>query len=170
MEDVPEDLPPSKRCCMCDAIKPLEEFHRNRWASDGLQNRCKPCNVEVNKRWYREHPEVRELRMDEYARRRKREPAAQVYDYLLEHPCVDCGEADPVVLEFDHLRDKVRSISALVTAKVPWAKIEAEIAKCEVVCANCHRRRTAARGGWFRLVRQQVDEWAARGSNPEPAP
>lgn len=72
-------------------------------------------------------------------------------DYLLAHPCVDCGEQDPVVLDFDHLPgfEKRFTISRAVGASTrSWDSILAEIAKCEVVCANCHRRRTAARGGF----------------------
>jgi hypothetical protein len=144
-----EGIVPRKRCIDCKQWKPLEDFHRNR-RRDGLQVRCKPCNVEINKRWYREHPEARPERMDEYARQRKELRQAQVLDYLLTHPCVDCGESDPVVLEFDHLRDKVANVSAMASSKRPWAVILEEISKCEVVCANCHRRRTAQRLRSFR--------------------
>jgi 5-methylcytosine-specific restriction endonuclease McrA len=71
--------------------------------------------------------------------------------YLREHPCVDCGEDDPVVLEFDHLRDKKFSISEGLQGR-RWQDVLDEIAKCEVVCANCHRRRTAKRGGFARAA------------------
>ena len=71
---------------------------------------------------------------------------ARVDEYLLTHPCVDCGVTDLVVLEFDHVRGvKVGDVSALVTSGYPWTKIEAEIAKCDVRCANCHRRVTVER-------------------------
>lgn len=79
--------------------------------------------------------------------------------YLLEHfrthPCTDCGESDPVVLEFDHLRDKLFDVSAALTQRA-WPSILAEIAKCEVVCSNCHRRRTARRVGTLRLLLSQA--------------
>jgi hypothetical protein len=67
--------------------------------------------------------------------------------YLREHPCTDCGEPDIVVLEFDHLRDKTANVSQLVR-HASWARVLEEIAKCEVACANCHRRRTARRAGY----------------------
>ncbi|MGP6177030.1 hypothetical protein ACTU6U_06995 [Microbacterium sp. A196] len=69
-------------------------------------------------------------------------------EFLSEHPCVDCSEADPIVLEFDHLPgvEKRFNISTAVTGSTrSWALILSEIEKCEVVCANCHRRRTAKR-------------------------
>lgn len=75
-------------------------------------------------------------------------------EYLREHPCVDCGEADPVVLDFDHLPgfEKRFEIARAVNASTrSWSSILTEIAKCEVVCANCHRRRTAMRGGHRKL-------------------
>ena len=71
--------------------------------------------------------------------------------FLREHPCVDCGETDPIVLEFDHLRDKRFSISKGVLDR-SWESVLEEIGKCDVVCANCHRRRTAKRGGFARAA------------------
>ena len=72
--------------------------------------------------------------------------AAQVQEYKMAHPCVDCGESDPIVLEFDHLPglEKLRSPIALAGGGI--TAVFAEIAKCEMVCANCHARRTHARG------------------------
>lgn len=67
-------------------------------------------------------------------------------DWLAEHPCVDCGEDDIVVLEFDHLRDKEFNITTKVVKGYTWESIlKTEIPKCEVVCCNCHRRRTNKR-------------------------
>jgi hypothetical protein len=76
---------------------------------------------------------------------------AELLKYLASHPCVDCGETDPVVLEFDHLRDKTHEVPALATMGVSWARVMREIDKCEVVCCNCHRKRTHQRSGSWRL-------------------
>ncbi len=72
--------------------------------------------------------------------------------YLSNHPCVDCGETDIRLLEFDHVRSHKRAnISRLLTQGRNWPIIEAEITKCEICCANCHRKRTAERdGNWWR--------------------
>jgi NAD-dependent SIR2 family protein deacetylase len=64
--------------------------------------------------------------------------------------CRPCrGEADPLVLEFDHIKDKSFEIGAGLPDR-NWESILTEIEKCEVVCANCHRRRTANRFGTVR--------------------
>jgi hypothetical protein len=72
-----------------------------------------------------------------------------IFNYLCEHPCVVCGESDPVVLQFDHIgtgrRRDVTGMGAL-----SLKSIQAEIAKCEVVCANHHAIRTAERGNTLR--------------------
>lgn len=75
---------------------------------------------------------------------------SRMIEFLRTHPCTDCGEGDPVVLDFDHLpgQPKRFEIARAINASTrSWATISAEIEKCEVVCANCHRRRTARRAG-----------------------
>lgn len=72
-------------------------------------------------------------------------------DFFKTHPCSDCGETDPMVLEFDHLRDKSFNVAKGVRDR-SWQALKAEIAKCDVVCANCHRRRTAVRAKYVRAV------------------
>ena len=69
-----------------------------------------------------------------------------VTDYLSTHPCVDCGITDIRVLQFDHVRGtKINSVS--VGVRDSWAveKLQAEIEKCEIRCANCHKIMTDTR-------------------------
>jgi hypothetical protein len=71
-------------------------------------------------------------------------------DYLAEHPCIDCGERDVAVLEFDHVAARTHTIASLLCHGAAEDRILAEISRCQVRCANCHRRVTAQRGGWIR--------------------
>ena len=92
-----------------------------------------------------------EIRAKKSARRKvlRNDRRKWLYEYLLGHPCVDCGETDPVVLEFDHRRgDKEIEISRAVNN---WSlpRLCEEITKCDVLCANCHARRTAVDHGWL---------------------
>ena len=75
--------------------------------------------------------------------------------YLESHACVDCGESDPVVLEFDHrdARTKSFSVGSVMQRGYSWASVVKEIEKCDVRCANCHRRRTAVQLGWYKSAR-----------------
>ena len=75
-----------------------------------------------------------------------------VLEYLKENPCIDCGETDPIVLDFDHVnrKEKYRSIALMIRRATALNKIIEEISKCVVRCANCHRRKTSKELGWFR--------------------
>lgn len=74
------------------------------------------------------------------------EKRAWIDAYLADHPCVDCGEDDREVLDFDHVRGKkTAAVSAFIRGGYSLAKLIAEVAKCDVRCANCHRRITRRR-------------------------
>lgn len=139
------------RCSRCKAEKPDAEFAWRRRERGQRDTYCRPCRAEYKQ----EHYAANKARYIASARQRKiallEERAQYVVAFLREHPCVDCGEDDPIVLEFDHLRDKKFSISEGLQGR-RWQDVLDEIAKCEVVCANCHRRRTAKRGGFRRAA------------------
>lgn len=101
---------------------------------------------EVSTAWKKENP----TRVQDYNLQRYTAGSKLIMSHLQANPCVDCGENDPIVLEFDHIEpaQKYRTISNMKS--YPVDKIQSEIAKCEVRCANCHRRKTAIQFGWYR--------------------
>lgn len=152
------------RCTNCNEVKLESEFNfKNK--SKGIRNSwCKSCvkkykeehkeeRKEYDKKHYVENKEeikecnkkYREENRELFKEHRKRYNDQRFKlrtEYLLAHPCVDCGESDPIVLEFDHIRgEKDRDIAYMILTNCPLGRIKAEIAKCEVRCANCHRRR-----------------------------
>jgi len=95
---------------------------------------------------------VRDKARQQAAQKRHRQKNfAKFIEYLQSHPCVDCGETDIRVLQFDHLPqfEKKFEIGRAITGSTrKWEVILEEINKCEVVCANDHLRRTGSRAGW----------------------
>jgi hypothetical protein len=141
-----------KRCGTCKVEKSVREFGANRSKPDGLQSSCNTCRQTVNAKYYvRSKEKFNPVRLE---RRRRAVQLAREHllEYLLGHPCVDCGETDVIVLQFDHQGDKVAEICSMVASGYIWPKIMTEIAKCEVVCANDHARRTARSFGWFKAT------------------
>jgi 5-methylcytosine-specific restriction endonuclease McrA len=143
-----------RRCGRCGELKALPEFAWRRKRLGQRDNLCRTCRSE----YHREHYEANRQRYIDQARARKQALRIEHTSYLIAffstHPCVDCGEKDPVVLEFDHLADKSFDIGQALSYR-NWQSILDEIEKCEVVCANCHRRRTARRNGTVRVILTQ---------------
>ncbi|HET9197259.1 MAG TPA: hypothetical protein VFN92_03270 [Solirubrobacterales bacterium] len=140
-----------RRCGRCKEEKPLDEFAWRRQARGQRDNYCRPCRSA----YHREHYLANKQRYIDNAARRKKVLLQERFIFLMayfgDHPCVDCGESDPIVLEFDHLRDKKFGIATGIRNR-NWSDVLEEIAKCDVVCANCHRRRTVKRGGFIRAA------------------
>jgi hypothetical protein len=72
-------------------------------------------------------------------------------DYLESHACADCGLDDAMMLEFDHIGDKRDHITKLSWNGTSLKVLRDELRYCEVVCVNCHRRRSAIRGNYWRV-------------------
>ena len=105
---------------------------------------------------YRDMSPEQKKKFNELAIKNSKRYVKRAQEYVLEilrqSSCVDCNEDDPVVLDFDHVdrKEKFRSVAKLIRQGAAIVKLQAEIDKCVVRCANCHRRKTAKELGWFR--------------------
>ena len=125
----------TKVCSKCKEELPLEAFYTSKKSKDGRQSYCTPCKKVNSAARYKAAPEKW---LDRNRRQRARN-YTYVEQYLREHPCVDCGNSDIRVLEFDHVHgEKAAEVSDLARGYSLERLIE-EIAKCEIRCANCHR-------------------------------
>ena len=140
-----------RQCGRCGETKSAESFAWRRKARGQRDNYCRSCRAQSK----REHYVANRDRYIAQALARKRavatRRAALLIDFFESRPCLDCGQSDPLVLEFDHRGDKSFNVSKGLR-DLDWAAVLAEIAKCDVVCANCHRRRTARRGRFARAA------------------
>jgi hypothetical protein len=140
-----------KRCASCFELKQSAEFSWKHKHLGTLATYCKPCQREYCRSHYRKNRERHNQRR--YAnqaayRERNRD---LVTSYLLTHPCVDCGDKDPLMLDFDHVRGrKTDDISRMISIGMSLGQIKLEIEKCVVRCSNCHRRKTAKELTWFK--------------------
>lgn len=161
----------SKSCSKCKIVKLLSAFPKDHSRKDGTRSNCRDCekkrkqehyrknqdnyrdrhreyrkqnrekiNESNRKNWKKVGPDINKKRLEDKKRSRK-----LVFEYKLTHPCIDCGESDPVVLDFDH-RDpslKKEGVARMLSSGYSWELIQHEIEKCDIRCANCHRRKTS---------------------------
>lgn len=163
-------MPSEKRCCRCGEVKPSEAFSFKDQQKGILHSYCRACHASWNRGHYERTRATYIASAKRNNARYELENLRRLVAYLLEHPCVDCGECDPLVLDFDH-RDrstKRMSVSSLLRYAC-WAPLEAEIAKCDVRCANCHRRRTAQQFGWRKIAPEALVRQGRPESNREPS-
>ena len=129
-----------KTCSKCKLSKELTEFGTNKTKKDGLQYSCKICQRAYCKSHYDRNKNV-------YAKKARRHSLKlrNIVRKLKNLPCKDCGISYPYyVMEYDHLKDKTGNVGILAN-RGNLKKVLAEIEKCELVCANCHRERTHQR-------------------------
>lgn len=161
-----------KTCRKCNTEKNETDFYRNQGYT------CSECVKKYRKKYYGENRFIELEKRENYVKKNRdvilqymkdynkkgrgyvqeglpnsykarNDKAKYVCEYLLDHPCVKCGETDPVVLEFDHIEQstKYKIVSTLVHSGT-MEQVLAEIDKCRVLCANCHKRRTAKQMNW----------------------
>jgi len=154
------DMPTTRICTGCGLPKPIDEFPIKHKTRGTRRTRCRACRSAYGKLHYQRNRDEYLARAN--ARRTRGRGRSNKYwsylmSYLQAHPCVDCGETDPLVLQFDH-RDgttKIDTVGTMVN-RANWNTLLAEIAKCDVRCANCHRLRTAQKFQWTKWVRESA--------------
>jgi hypothetical protein len=132
-----------KKCSRCKETKDLSDYSKNKSRKDGLQGFCRSCQNAQTRSHYRNNK-------DYYVRKALKHNSsfqaklAKLIKPLKDNPCADCKNSfHPAAMDFDHIRGKkLFSISAARRWKWSLEEVLAEISKCELVCANCHRVRT----------------------------
>src|SRR2546430_5412285 len=126
-----------RHCPGCDKDLDLDRFSWKNQAKEIRQVWCKGCLKEANHVHYLNNTQLYKDRALHRNKQMADENKRQLYEYLSTHPCVDCGNSDIRVLDFDHVYgEKVENVSRLLGHSVAWPTILVEIAKCEVRCAN----------------------------------
>lgn len=134
-----------KECFVCKIVKPFDNFQKRVKNSDGLDHKCKQCSSEYHKNIYKNNQKRRQ-NIREAEKRSIQRNKILVEEYKLLNPCVDCNISDTEVLSFDHVRGQKKfNIADGVQRGVGEATLREEIEKCEVVCMNCHTKRTKRR-------------------------
>lgn len=131
------------RCATCKLWLPIGEFNLKNKTTGELQRLCKECMRPHRRRFYKKHHEALIALSTQKAHERK-----EAIRELKSKPCTDCGKTYHwFVMDFDHVRgEKKGNVSTLLQIGKSLGRLLEEVAKCDLVCSNCHRLRT-----WNRL-------------------
>lgn len=146
-----------KKCIHCQIEKELEHFRKSKKHKSGITNTCIDCLNIVSQKFYKANKSKFTERKRKYRKERK-----DFINSCKDVPCMDCGIKYPYyVMDFDHRNpdEKLFLISqagygnshngnvrkTLGSGGVSKENLLREIAKCDVVCSNCHRERTHKR-------------------------
>lgn len=140
----------TRLCKDCGQTYALINFPPNRRNRSGRAVRCWACQRAYNRNWYHKHAQGLKHRKKKANAKNYQARKLQVFAYLNGKSCIDCGETDPVVLEFDHRDGESKEFDVANAGSYSKARVAAELAKCDVRCANCHRRKTAAQFGYYK--------------------
>lgn len=141
----------NKICTKCNSSKDEKEFSWRSKKNGTRQSICKDCHSKANEKYYQEDKDTYKARARISSKILRSTNQKNLLDYLKDKKCIDCGESDPIVLQFDHQHSKKASVSRLMS-NVSWNVILEEIAKCEIRCANCHTRKTAKDFNWYKTI------------------
>lgn len=152
-----------KTCQRCKEQKPLTDFNKKASKPDGLNPWCRKCVSDYRKDKYNERkaqglePKTAKWQRDNRDKLNAIRTAkrVEIRDFIrslkVDKPCADCGGVfPPTCMDFDHLDPQLKEFDICQDAYrdlYSEEKILEEVAKCEIVCANCHRIRSAIQRG-----------------------
>lgn len=141
-----------KVCTKCKIEKETCEFFWKNKVKNKLHSQCKQCYKE-NRNGEEHYLKYRTEYIERNSKRRetkKKENRLELLEYLKINHCIDCGEGNPITLEFDHRDDSNKKIGISdMISSYNWETIKKEIDKCDVRCSNCHKIRTSKQFGWW---------------------
>lgn len=91
---------------------------------------------EYRRKWYKEN----KISERNHVRRRKKEIKKWFHEFKSKLCCSKCGENHPAIIDFHHTGKKENQVAQMVHWGYSIDKIKKELEKCQVLCANCHRK------------------------------
>jgi len=127
-----------KTCTGCKERKPFADFNKKSSGKFGLQAYCRQCSSEHGRAFYHKKLDHNRARVS----KRKKELLAKFEAYKAVQVCLVCDEATYCCLEFHHLDagEKDLEVSVMARKGYSWERVMEEIAKCAVLCSNCHKK------------------------------
>lgn len=141
----------NKICTKCALKKKEEDFSFKNKAQNKRKTICNECQKAYKNKWYQDNYLEKKDSFKESRKKYKDKLRQKMLDFLSNKKCIDCGEEDIVTLEFDHRENKEDNISRMLSNRRSWDDILNEINKCDIRCANCHKRKTAKQFGNYRM-------------------
>ena len=142
-----------KTCSKCGEQLDASYFYKDKRTKSGLYSKCITCQKQYMAKYHQDNKPKIQKQYKKIRLVNKRKRQLFVLKYLQDHHCIDCGETDPIVLEFDHARGKkIASISHMIAQTYSEENIMREIEKCDVRCSNCHKRITAKLYDWYSYI------------------
>ncbi len=129
-------------CVICKKLKPISQYSWRNIKNGIRHGFCKECHIAYRRSHYLANKEKYIKKAKSWNEKQTKILRKFMFEYLVTHPCVDCGETDLRVLEFDHQRNKYMDVSAMVRGCYSINAVKKEIEKCVVRCANCHKKKT----------------------------
>lgn len=103
---------------------------------------CPDCRRAYDREYHANLSKEKKLRKQQKQELRRKENIQWMREKKIKSGCVDCGITDHRVLQFDHLPEFDKHVTLANAGAWSRKRLREEIAKCEVVCANCHSIRT----------------------------
>jgi hypothetical protein len=141
-----------KICSQCKLDLPVSSFWKDKTK---LRSYCKECDKARRQRILDQDPDYFAAKTARSVAKRR----AWLKEYKESTPCADCGVSYPhYVMDLDHRWDEEKAFT--VGQATGLKKMKAEVAKCDLVCSNCHRIRT--NNILWKPMRKGLREYAAK--------
>lgn len=131
----------TKKCSKCKKYITVDNYTKNKTKKDGLNHSCKECHRQYTRKHYENNKQYYVDKGGNHGDKLKK-----ISDELKSVPCLDCGKKyPPYVMDYDHRDPAKKSFplsNVIQGGLVSLNRFYEEVAKCDVVCANCHRERT----------------------------
>lgn len=143
-------------CSKCLVEKDIESFSFKQKDRQIRKRICKHCHASYRRKHYLQNKAKYIKKAHEWNKKQAEILSRYLFERLSKSQCIDCGEKDIIVLDFDHLDNKLFGIAEMYKNRYSLEAIKEELDKCVVRCANCHRRKTAKESGFWKFKMSKI--------------